>query len=385
MIDPKPENYIVKYLCNEATSTDLDWLSHWISKEGNIKIFEEYIQTHYEINTAMNKPDVDKIKRTLMRDIRRDKKLANIYNFNDLFKYAAVILIIIGGGYLYLQDNIKPTTDDVLAPKNEPITITLNNGTTEIILPEENKQFKNANGEVIGKQNDSRLTYSRTVHENELTYNTLKVPYGKRFDVVLSDGTHIYLNSGTTIQYPVNFIKGHDRKVSLTGEAYFEVAKDENHPFVVEMGNLKLEVLGTVFNASHYPEDTSTSTVLVEGSVKIYHGKDPTGKRNSTLLRPGVRAEWNNKNETISLENVDVAIYTAWVHGKLVFRNTSFLKIRQVLERKYNVTIKNADSALDNQLFNATFDIETIEEVLESFSKSYALKYSIKNNEVIID
>jgi ferric-dicitrate binding protein FerR (iron transport regulator) len=172
----------------------------------------------------------------------------------------------------------------------------------------------------------------------------------------------------------------------LTGEAYFEVTKDQEHPFIVNTDDIDVKVLGTKFNVSHYPEDTSISTVLVEGSVEL-HEWDDSGKDISdpVLLKPGFMAEWNKPDRLMSVENVDTRIYTAWVQGKMIFRNTTFRKIRQALERKYNVTIINNNTDLDDQLFDATFDIETIEQVLQSFNKSYAINYKIENNKVIIN
>ncbi len=378
------ESCIIKYLCNEATTKELDHLSRWISIEGNEGVFEDYIKTHYEITTAMSKPDIEKIKKTLLRDIERDKKRMKTRNIQNFLKYAAIVVFFMGSGYFYWQNNLEPNTVPILIPKDDPITITLDDGTTKIIKPEENVLLKDAKGNIIGRQDTTQLTYSQTPKSNKLVYNTLKVPFGKRFDIALSDGTHVYLNAGTTMRYPINFVEGKDRNVFLKGEAYFEVTKDKARPFVVSVGNMNVEVLGTTFNVSGYPQDSSTNAVLVEGSVALYERMDGEEKGNSTLLEPGFKAEWNNSGGDISIENVDTRIYTAWVQGKLVFRNTSFLKIRQSLERKYNVKIQNTNTDLDKQLFDATFDIETIDEVLESFNRSYAIEYYIKNNEVII-
>ncbi|RKN76964.1 FecR family protein [Ulvibacterium marinum] len=378
------ESCIIKYLCNEATTKELDHLSKWISIEGNEGVFDDYIKTHYEITTAMSKPDIEKIKKTLLRDIERDKKRMKTRNIQNFLKYAAIVVFFMGSGYFYWQNNLEPNTVPILIPKDDPITITLDDGTTKVIKPEENVLLKDAKGNIIGRQDTTQLTYSQTTKLDKLVYNTLKVPFGKRFDIALSDGTHVYLNAGTTLRYPINFVEGKDRNVFLKGEAYFEVTKDKIRPFVVSVGNMNVEVLGTTFNISSYPQDLSTNTVLVEGSVAVYKKMDGEEKGNSTLLEPGFKAEWNNSNGNISIENVDTRIYTAWVQGKLVFRNTSFLKIRQSLERKYNVKIQNTNTDLDKQLFDATFDIETIDEVLESFNRSYAIEYYIENNEVII-
>ncbi len=389
MIVPEPENRIVKYLLNEASAEDLNELSDWIMVKGSELVFEEFVRSHYEITTAMKEPDIDKIKEVLKIRMKKDKNIFSYRKVRSLMKYAAVGLVFLVLGYFFQQNQGNHTGK--LVPNEEAITIILDNGTIKTLDPLMVRDVKDAYGNIIGNQHRSKLTYIESADSiakdppiKELVYNTLKVPYGKRFDVVLSDGTHVFLNSGSSLRYPVQFLKGFDRTVFLTGEAYFDVARDKKHPFTVYADELNIKVLGTKFNVSHYPEDKNINTVLVEGSVEI-HTKVKGGEyKEGTLLEPGFKAEWEKAGNDITIENVDTEIYTAWVQGKLIFRNTSFLKIRQALERKYNVRIKNWNKDLDQQLFDATFDIETIEEVLESFSKSYAIKYKIEDNEVII-
>ncbi|SDE74063.1 FecR family protein [Pricia antarctica] len=386
------ENRIVKYLLNEATIQDLDFLSDWILVGDNERIFEEFAQSHYEATTVMNEPDKHKIKEVLMRRMKKDKNIFQRQKIRSLLKYAAVGMVFVTLGYIFHENQTKDPVSGLLVPKEEAITITLENGTVETLDPSANKNVMDSQGNIIGNQKRSKLTYSGSTssfaeygNSKTLVYNTIKVPYGKRFDVILSDGTHVFLNSGTSLRYPVQFLKGLGRRVFLTGEAYFDVAKDKEHHFTVQADELDIEVLGTKFNVSHYPEDTNINTVLVEGSVEINIKNEKDKSRAGILLEPGFKAEWRKVGDDISIENVDTEIYTAWVQGKLVFRNTPFRKIRQALERKYNITIKNRDKDLDKQLFDATFDIETIEEVLESFNKSYAIYYKINNNKVIID
>ncbi|MDF0718134.1 DUF4974 domain-containing protein [Muricauda sp. 334s03] len=378
------ENIIHKYLLNEASSEDLDFLSNWILKEGNETLFENLVKNHLEVTMAMNKPNTDKIKKELFKRIQRDKNRRVV---NTVLKYAAVLTLFLSLGYLYHQQGqIDHLEKNTLVPKVESVTITLDDGTIEELVPTENKKIRNANGTLIGSQDHSKLTYSKATKAEELVHNTLYVPHGKRFDVVLSDGTHIFLNSGTTLRYPIAFVEKEHRTVFLNGEAYFDVAKNAEHPFVVNVNGLIVKVLGTKFNVSNYVEDAGINTVLVEGSVELYKNDTQHGNDGSPLLlKPGFMARWDRASNEIGVENVDTRLYTAWIDGKLVFRNTSFRKIRHTLERKYSVTIKNRNSELDEQLFDATFDIETIDEVLESFSKSFAIDYYIKDNEVIIE
>lgn len=381
MTNPEIENRILKYFGKEATSDDLDFLSDWILVEENQKVFDAYVQTHFEIIMTMNAPDTGKIKSKLLRRIKQDKKRRVL---NIVVKYAAVVTLLVALAYLHYSPTVVVEPGG-LVPKEESITITFDDGSVDVLSTDKDKSVKDAQGIVVGIQTKSKLTYQGSNVNKELIYNTLMVPYGKRFDVVLSDGTHIFLNSGTSLRYPVTFLKDTTRTVFLSGEAYFEVAKDERRPFVVNANAVDIKVLGTKFNVSRYPEDSNISTVLVEGSVELLKRKGSDDGKKTMVLQPGFKAEWHGANNEISVEKVDTRVYTAWVEGKLVFRNTPFLKIRKALERKYNVIIRNRNADLDNQLFDATFDIETIQEVLESFNKSYALDYQIINNEVVIE
>lgn len=143
----------------------------------------------------------------------------------------------------------------------------MDDGSVKIINDANEAQIVNSNGSVIGIQKGNKMVYDGISASNELVYNELKVPYGKRFDIVLSDGTNVSLNAGTTIKYPVKFLPGKEREVYLMGgEAFFNVVKDTKHPFRVNAQELNVEVLGTKFNMAVYSEDESSDIVLVEGS-----------------------------------------------------------------------------------------------------------------------
>jgi len=382
MTGSEEEKIILKYLSNNATAKELDILSDWILVEGNAKIFQEYIQLHFEIITSMNGPDTDRIKKNLLQKIKRDKIRTN---FKGFMKYAAVGLMLFSLGYYFQQEGNLRNENNELIPKEESITIILGNGKMETLKADGNKEVKDEEGNIIGTQNNTQLSYTATVEKQKLIYNTLKVPYGKKFDVILSDGTHVYLNSGSSLRYPIAFIQGASRQVFLTGEAYFDVKEDKKHPFVVNANEIDIQVLGTKFNVSNYPEDANINTVLVEGVVKLKRTAEKLSNSESVTLEPGHKGEWHKNNNEITIRNVDTGLYTAWLNGKLVFRNTSFKQIREALQRHYNVIIKNKNGHLEEQLFDATFDVETIDQILETFNKSWAIDYTIIDNEVIIN
>ena len=200
----------------------------------------------------------------------------------------------------------------------------------------------------------------------------------------LSDGTTVHLNSGTTLKYPVKFIAGENRQVFLDGEAFFDVAKDKKHPFIVNADNLNVRVLGTHFNVSNYPEDAVTDVVLVEGSVGMYNVKEEFDANKNTVLKPGYKGSFNKQNNVIFTKPVITDIYTSWINGGLTFRNMTFKNIITKLERRYNVTIVNKNEKLANEKFNASFSDESIEKVMSYFNDIHGINYTIKNNQILI-
>lgn len=390
MIPENIEIVIIKYLTNEANSDELDSLCLWIGNPDNEKLFESYVKLHYEVRLVMSTPDIERIKKNLSRKIKKNRNPFYRYKFGTMLKYAAVVALVMVA-YFYQKSNIpastlqKPPSQTLLVPKNDAVTLVLDNGALQTIKPIEEVKIRDTEGNVIGVQKKSQLKYNETLLRGEkLTYNTLNVPNGKRFDVILSDGTHVFLNAGTSLKYPVKFLKDSDRAVFLTGEAYFDVAKDKERPFIVHADKMKIRVLGTKFNISHYPEQKNINTVLVAGSVEIYDDVQEN-ESTATLLTPGFKAQWSKFGHGTTIENVNTRDYTAWVEGKIIFRNSSFLKIRKTLERHFNVKINCNNKDLDQQLFDATFDIESIDEILEAFNKSYAIEYQIVDNQVIIN
>lgn len=379
----KIQRKIVNYITDQASPKDLNFLQKWLKKSKNIEFFNEFVKINYAIDFNMKTYDSEKTKEELLRIIRNDKKMRYKHTINSVLKYAAIFVIVIGIGTIVKLNFVSELKSNIEISKNDAITLELENGDIEVIYLDLNKKIRDGQGRVIGNQKKSQLTYISNTNPSKLAYNTIKVPYGKRFDIILADGTHVYLNAGSSMKYPVEFIKGEERKVFLNGEAYFDVFSDKSHPFIVNVNDMNVQALGTEFNISSYPEDSTFNTVLVEGSVKIF--KEDKNAQSFVILEPNYKAAWKNKEKIIFVEKVDTKIYTSWLDGKLVFKNTQFKNIIKKLERHYNVSIINKNTELNEQYFDATFDVETIEQVLNSFKKSYEIHYTIKNNQIIIN
>lgn len=373
------ENLIVKFLTKEANSQELDLLFEWILDAENENIFNKYVEIYYKINYAMKKPDLKKIQDTLQRHIEKDRRKTKLKLLYRTMKYAAVLVIGIAITIPFFYDKTLVKVNNTSESINDnAITLEVHNGKILTIEDNEKKFLLDDESLQKVKVTEGALDY-KDVAINKLIYNTLKVPNGKMYSLILSDGTKVYLNSGSSLTFPVQFLNNMNRKVELLGEAYFEVESDNQNPFLVSMSSLEVEVTGTRFNVSNYANSSSVETVLVEGKVSLKTSNE------NVLLKPGEKADWNIDNKKILVKKVDTKIYTAWKDGKLMFNNINFKNIRERLERHFNIEIKNYNKQLDNEFFDASFDIETIVEILESFKKSYHFNYKILDNEIIIN
>ena len=384
IIDREFEDLIIGYISQTLTVNDLKEVLKKLKNPGNAEVFKEYVRINYFTIYAMNKLDTDSIIKEINNRIAKEesKKSKRIY-FMNFVKYAAVFILIFGLGY-YSNNNfviideipkITPKANDIVLSSGDDQVVINNDASQE----KGNKIFSKTN--LIQKNN--LLIYNDSLELNELVYHTLKVPYGKRFNILFSDGSKVSLNSGSILKYPVKFLSNQKREVFLQGEAYFDVAEDKSNLFVVNSEGINVEVYGTKFMVKNYSEDFTSDIVLVSGSVKIQNSLNKT----SLLLKPGHKGSVNKVDFKITETKVNTKIYTSWIDGEVIFRMETFDQILKKLERLYNVTIINNREESLNELFNAAIDVnnEDIEMVLEYFNKIYNIEYKIFNNKIIIN
>lgn len=378
------EDIIIKYINNEATDDELAILNEALKSVEARKLLESYLHVDYMLNDEFqefnSKNALDKFKKQTENVSLKISWRKKSINF---LKYAAMIAIVISTAITikyFSQEEIKPIDENV-------ITLELNDGSIKIIDPNANQEIVNVKGSLVGKQNQDKLIYQNELTQNKetLSYNKLYVPYGKRFQIELSDGTLVYLNSGSTLKYPVRFIKGMPREVFLEGEAYFKVSKDKNDSFIVNTSDIKTEVYGTEFNVSSYSNDDKKFVVLVEGSIGVYSSEFRNAKQDLIMLTPNKKASYNNQSKKITTKDVAVDNYIVWKDGVLMFENERFENILRKLERHYNVSIQNNYTVLNEIKFTGTFDIESIEQVLDAFQGYRKFKYELTNDKIIIN
>ncbi len=378
-------NIIVKFMYNSANVTELQLLELWLSKLENQQKLNEFVEVNYAICHIMTEFNTDKIKRNLFEKIKKDKSILNRLKKIKHLKYAAVAILFLGIGYIFQDRIFIPVGEDELIPKQDEVTLYLEDGGMEIISKNGKTSVFDAKGNKVGEQKGSQLQYANKGTQKEVVYHKLNVPYGKRFEVLLADGTRVYLNSGSSLKYPVAFLEKGDRNVFLTGEAFFEVAKDTEHPFIINADEVNIRVLGTKFNVSSYADDKNINTVLVEGAVALFMKGEDYDMEKSAILTPGQMATWRKEVNKMEFEEVDTDMHLAWMNGKIIFNHMAFKDILKKLERHYNVTIINTNKILDDEVFTASFDTETIEQVLNTFSRNFAINFHIQNNQIIIN
>ena len=213
----------------------------------------------------------------------------------------------------------------------------------------------------------------------EPVYYTSLAPKGSVSQMVLPDSTFICLNSGSTLKYVINGKKG-NREVYLDGEAWFQVQKSADRPFIVHTGFYDVQVTGTEFNIKAYAEDAEVVTTLEKGSVVVSSGnirlKEPS------TMKPGEQLAYNKGTKNVSLKNVNTKWFTSWKDNKLIFVNMNLKELMVLLERKYGVDIRIDDPKILNYHYDGTFKNETILEVLNLLAETLPIRYSI-NNQII--
>jgi ferric-dicitrate binding protein FerR (iron transport regulator) len=206
-------------------------------------------------------------------------------------------------------------------------------------------------------------TVPNELAQNEITWQEIHSPVGMRSHVVLPDGTNLWLNAGSHLQYGIPFTR-ENREVELTGEAFLEVAKNEQSPFLLKAGNAEVEVLGTQFNVNAWPEKEQIQVALKEGKVKFRFEGDG-GTLKYCEMQPNDFMNFDKKAKTVALENTNIGKYIAWHQNIMILDDTPMTELAGLLEQWYGVKVVVADEEINRYKFTTTFDNEPLHRVLE--------------------
>jgi len=315
--------------------------------------------------------------------VLRSAKQPKVGKLFRLLRYAALLLIMFASGALafYLYENSRELHYD--------LTEISETGSNEakIILSD--------GSEISLEQKESAITYARsgnqlivnndTINQNQQDgreyMNKVIIPYGKKSMITLSDGTKVWLNAGSQLIYPSVFLRK-KREVVLIGEAYFDVTENEEKPFIVRTSDMNVQVLGTRFDVSAYPEDDFVAAILEEGSVALeIKGSNLMTKDQQILLSPNQKLSLNKESRETTVRVVDVSMYTSWKEGVLKSESEDLNRLVKKIERYYNVNIKLEDPLVGGYKISGKLDLEkSPEEVLNIIKLTVPIDWAKKSN-----
>lgn len=298
--------------------------------------------------------------------------------------FCTVGIVVLNNKYLKTANKIaKNTKPAIIVPGGNKAILTVAGGKTIVLDSAANgliaktgvgKVLKTRSGQIVYKSVSSGIS---NVAAAEVSYNTLSTPRGGEYQVVLPDGTKVWLDAASSITYPVAFT-GNERRVKLTGQAYFEVAKNKEKPFYVGINNVQVRVLGTHFNISAYSDDNEITTTLLEGSVQV------TKNNTLSLLKPGQQAVVSNNSDKIAVSEANIDDAMAWKNGYFIFNDDNITGIMKKVCRWYNVDVEYRGNYNDQQFGGTFYRSKSITELLTHLQKIGKLHFTISGRRITV-
>lgn len=309
------------------------------------------------------------------------------------FRYAVAAVVVVAAGitfWLSGSDTTKPQqAGEHMAQKEVPpgkdgAILTLADGSSLVLDTMGNGMVARQNGAHVVLEN-GKITYYSETPGQAMVYNTMTTPRGRQFNLTLPDGTRVWLNAESSLRFPTAFT-GNDRKVEVSGEAYFEVAQIKEKPFRVSINNgPDVEVLGTIFNVNAYADEPSVNTTLLEGSVKVVARTDPELNGNTVVLKPGQQAQSEaGSGKGLRIKHVDLDEVVAWKEGAFSFNDADLKTVMRQLCRWYNVEVEYAGELPEMKPFTGKMGRSLpLADVLAEM-KDYDVKFRIEGGNKIV-
>jgi transmembrane sensor len=350
---------------------------------------------HYagQSSNVMTDQDVELSVSSLREKLELDRK-PYLIKLWPRIAVASVVASMLIGVYFFRpsyngEQNGKPTdVANNIDPGKNGATLTLANGQKIFINDALSGNIANQSGVNISKTKDGQIIYEVTDQAtNKIEYNTLTTIPGQQTQIRLPDGSLVFLNAASSLKYPTSFVKAKKRQVSLSGEGYFEIAKDKIHPFVVATAKQEVEVLGTHFNINAYTDEKAVKTTLLEGSVKVVRlsavgAAAAVNGLTSQVLKPGQQSILDQNGIHLAEVSIDEAV--AWQKGYFRFYDEDIASVMRKISRWYNIEV-DYFGQLPAVTFTARITkYSSIKEVLETLEKTKAVHFKIEGRKVIV-
>lgn len=355
---------------------------------GNASAEEEAVarlwlhQLHQNEEAGLSEEELNEVSEEMWASLEKNRKPSAVKT-GKLWPYiaaaASVVLVAGMGLYFYSQQSAAPVkapqqySNDVPAGSNKAY-LTLADGKKILLTNATNGMLAEEGGVKITKTADGQLVYTIADEGKQSVgkYNRIETPVGGQYELQLPDGTRVWLNAASSLKYPASFSSLKQRSVELTGEAYFEVAKDKTKPFLVKSKGQEVEVLGTHFDVNAYPDEQSIRTTLIEGSVKL---------NGQLTLKPGQQSVLNDGKFNVKEVNANDA--ADWKNGEFVFNNEPLTSILKKAARWYGVEIVYTNELARIPTFTGSVSrSENISSVLNMLEETSNVRFSIAGKQI---
>lgn len=381
-----------KYFDKTANQQEREELFLLVSTVENRENIEHEMELHWVNFNAINNPFSVQDKSAMIENmlhfigeeaVKPNKQVKTFKLFLKWVVAASIAIVVMFGSYFY-YNNDKQSTDAVayeqdIAPGKNVATLTLANGQKILVNNALSGNIAMQSGVKISKTPDGQIVYE--IMDNGAKnsgYNTLSTSRGEQTQLRLPDGTLVFLNAASSLKYPVSFVEKGKRQVFLTGEGYFEVAKDRLHPFIVKTARQEVRVLGTHFNINAYEDEAATKTTLLEGSVLISNSN-----HSQKVLKPGEQSVLSAG--LIQVAPADVEEVTDWKNGEFIFGGDDFRTVMRKIGRWYNIEVIYEPSAPVNlQLGGFSSRSRNISTVLKMIAKTGEVHFRIEGQKVFV-
>ena len=377
---------IAKQLWEGLSDHEKQELQEWIqASPDNSTLYDELVRRE-RVRQYIEKResiDVRKYMAVCERELGLGGKRRMIH---WLWGYAAAIFVlcVVGIG-IWMNEREEVGVTEIAQTTIEPgkakALLILGDG-REIELSTRNVNKALEESGIVIVNDSSRIEYRRnTGGGDKEVMNKIIVPTGGEYNLILSDGTWVYLNAESVITYPQKFV-GEKREVTLEGEAYFQVTASKEHPFIVKTKDMDVLVTGTEFNVKAYPDELNVQTTLLRGKVAVFAGID---KKEKIEIEPNQQAEWSRENVKLQVREVDPDLFVAWKNGQFLFRQDRLEDIMKTLARWYDMEVFYLDESIKNMAFAGKLDrSEDITPILNVLRATDKLTVEVNGKRIVL-
>ena len=376
----KIADLIIRQWSKELTLEEETALREWITSQESNQVFYQKVITGKGFDHFCQQASEHNYRQKYQafRSHIRKRKLRKWRRIG--YAAAAILLPFVLSISLYLKSEQKNTSiqSTEIIPGTYQAVLTLSNGQDIFLSPITEKNKLEATTATL---EGNTLVYPKTDTTTAPAYHKITIPRGGEYILRLADGTRVWLNSETELEYPVVFTEK-QRQVFLKGEAYFEVAPDSLHPFIVKTKDMDVMVTGTEFNVKAYSDEMNVQTTLLQGVVTVFSGLE---KKEKMEIKPNQQVEWCRDSVKMRVREVDPDLFMAWKNGRFIFRQDRLEDIMRTLARWYGVEVVYLDESVKSMLFAGKLDrSEEITPILDVLRTTDKLSVDVKGKKIVI-